>query len=308
MEKPIDWSLLHSFLAIAEEGSLSAAARRTGISQPTLGRHVQTLEGRTGLTLFLRNRNGLALAPEGEALLPAVRDMAQAAARASLAAAGQGDALTGTVRIAASRIVSHYILPDILARLRQTEPGIQIELVPSDETENLLFREADLAIRMYRPTQLDIVATHVTDLPMGVYAARSYLDRVGRPGTRDDLLSLDYVGFDRSDLILRLFRGLGVPRRREDFPVRCDDQIVYWNLVRAGCGAGGMQRLIGDADPAVERLTGIDLPPLPVWLAAPEALRTTLRIRRVWDALADRLGRLGRGRSPHDLDPGAPLG
>lgn len=292
MDKHIDWSLLRSFLAIAQAGSLSAAARATGISQPTLGRHVERLEGQTGLTLFLRGRTGLALTAQGEAMLPAAEAMAEAAARASLAAEGQGNRVSGTVRITASRIVSHHIMPDVIARLRQSEPGIDIELVPSDETENLLFREADIAIRMYRPTQLDIVAAHVTDLPMGVYAARAYLDRAGRPATRDALLALDHVGFDRSDTILRLFRHLGVERRREDFPVRCDDQIVYWNLVRAGCGIGGMQRLVGDADPLVERIPLIDLPPLPVWLAAPDALRTSPRLRLVWDCLAGALRRL----------------
>lgn len=298
MDKSIDWSLLRSFHAIAQAGSLSAAARATGISQPTLGRHVEALEGQTGLTLFLRARMGLTLTTQGEAMLPAAQAMAEAAARASLAAEGQGDRVTGTVRITASRIVSHYILPDMIARLRQAEPGIDVELVPTDDTENLLFREADLAVRMYRPTQLDIITAHVADLSMGVYAARSYLDRAGRPASRDDLLALDYVGFDRSDLILRLFRNLGIDRKREDFPVRCDDQIVYWNLVRAGCGVGGMQRLVGDADASVERLAMIDLPALPVWLAAPEALKTSPRMRRVWDFLADGFKRIALPAPP----------
>jgi DNA-binding transcriptional LysR family regulator len=286
MAESLDWSLLRSFLAIARDGSLSAAARATGVSQPTLGRHVAALEHQTGLTLFTRTRTGLTLTASGQALLPAAEAMAEAAARAALAAGGQSETLAGTVRITASRIVSHHILPDILSRLRQQEPRIEIELVPTDSTENLLFREADIAVRMYRPTQLDVITAHVADLPMGIYAARSYLDRRGRPATPADLLALDFIGFDRSDMILRLFRSLGIERRREDFPVRCDDQIVYWNLVRAGLGIGGMQRLIGDADPAVERITLIDLPPLPVWLTAPEALKTSPRIRRVWDALA----------------------
>jgi DNA-binding transcriptional LysR family regulator len=289
MESPLDWSLLQSFRAIARDGSLSAAARTTGISQPTLGRHVAALEHQTGLTLFTRTRTGLTLTSSGHALLPSAEAMAEAAARAALAVGGRSETLAGTVRITASRIVSHHILPDILSRLRQQEPLIEIELVPTDSTENLLFREADIAVRMYRPTQLDVVTAHVADLAMGIYAARSYLDRRGRPATPGDLLALDFIGFDRSDMILRLFRSLGIERRRGDFPVRCDDQIVYWNLVRAGLGIGGMQRLVGDADPAVERIALTDLPPLPVWLTAPEALRKTPRIRRVWDALADGL-------------------
>ncbi|MCX7889764.1 MAG: LysR family transcriptional regulator [Rhodobacteraceae bacterium] len=283
----LDWSLLRSFLAIARSGSLSAAARRTGISQPTLGRHVAALEAQTGLALFTRARSGLSLTAAGAALVPHAAAMAEAAARLSLAAEGRSAAIAGTVRITASRIVSQFLLPPMLARLRREEPGIEIELVPSDTTENLLFREADIALRMFRPEQLDIVTSHVADLAMGLYAAKDYLDRAGRPETREALLRLDFVGFDRSDAIIRLFRAFGIERRREDFPLRCDDQIVYWNLVRAGLGVGGMQRSIGDAEPLVERIGLLDLPALPVWIAAPAALRSSPRLRRVWDHLAD---------------------
>lgn len=298
MDNLADWSLTRAFLAVAETGSLSAAARRLGLSQPTLGRQIAQLEAALHLTLFTRQPRGLALTEAATALLPHARAMAEAAARLSLAAAGREERLHGTVRITASRIVAHYLLPPILADLRRAEPGIQIELAPSDTTENLLYREADIALRMYRPDQLDMVTSHVTDLPMGLYGARSLLDRCGRPQTLQDLLALDYVGFDRSDLILRMMQRLGMPRRREDFPVRCDDQIVYWNLVRAGLGIGGMQCLVGDADPLVERIAPfVALPALPVWLTAPQALRSTPRIRRVFDHLAQALRRLTPDRS-----------
>lgn len=288
MKADPDWSLLRSFLAVAEAGSLSAAARASGISQPTLGRHVRELETQLAVPLFTRAARGLALTDAGADLLPPARAMREAAVRATLAAAGRSEALSGTVRITASRIVSHYVLPDMLARLRADEPAIEIELLPSDTSENLLFREADIALRMYRPTQGELIAAHVAELPVGLYAAKGYLDRVGRPETTEDLLSMDSVGFLTSDLIVRAMHGLGIERRREDFPLRCDDQVVYWNLVRAGCGVGGMQRLIADRDPAVEHIAPfLSLPPLPVWLTAVGALRHTPRIRRVFDFLAE---------------------
>ena len=138
------------------------------------------------------------------------------------------------------------------------------------------------------PTQLDLVTRHIADLPTAIYAAKSYLDRVGRPRSPEDLMQLDFIGFDRSDLMLRLMASLGFAARREDFPVRCDDQVVYWNLVRAGCGVGATQCGIGDADPLVERCaTFVPLPDLPVWLTVPEPLRHTPRIRRVMDHLAE---------------------
>ena len=283
----LDWTLTRSFLAVAETGSLSAAARRLGLSQPTLGRHVAEMEAALGLPLFTRQPRGLIPTEAAAALLPHARAMAESAARLTLAAAGRDADLSGSVRLTASRIVAHHLLPPILADLRLDEPGIQIDLVASDETENLLYREADIALRMYRPTQDGTFARHLADLPTALYAARSFLDRHGRPETTEALLEMDFVGFDRSDLILRMMAGFGITRNREDFPLRCDDQIVYWNLVRAGLGIGGMQCAIGDADPGVERLAPfLALPPLPLWLTAPEALRQTPRIRRVWDHLA----------------------
>jgi DNA-binding transcriptional LysR family regulator len=303
MDNAPDWTLLRSFLAVAETGSLSGAARVLRQSQPTLGRHIAEIEAALNLTLFTRTARGLALSVAGTALLPHAQAMQAAAQALSLAAAGRDADVSGTVRITASQVIATYVLPVMLADLRVREPLIQIELVPSDATENLLFREADIAVRMYRPTQLDLITRHLVDLPIGLYAAKTYLDRVGRPTTPEAVLALDLIGFDRSDLMLRMLAGLGITRVRTDFPVRCDDQVVYWNLVRAGCGIGGMQCGLGDADPALERVAPfITLPPLPVWLTAPEALRQTPRIRRVFDYLVHAFQAL-----PH-LDPITAIG
>ncbi len=292
MDNP-DWTLFRSFLSVAETGSLSGAARALKLSQPTLGRHIAELEAALGVVLFTRAARGLVLTDAGAAMLPGARQMRDAVAALAMLAAGREQSLTGTVRLTASRVVSHYLLPPILAELRVQEPGIDIELVPSDSTENLLFREADIALRMYRPTQLNVVTRHLGDLPTAIYAAKSYLDRRGRPQGVEELLALDFVGFDRSDLILRLMAGLGIARRREDFALRCDDQVVYWALVRAGCGIGATQCPIGDADPLVERVAPfVPLPALPVWLTAPEALRQNPRVRRVMDHLSGAFKRL----------------
>lgn len=283
----LDWTLYRSFLAVAETGSLSAAARCLRLSQPTLGRHIGELEAALGTQLFTRQARGLSPTDAALALIPAATAMREAAAQLSLLAAGREESLTGTVRLTASRVVSHYLLPPMLARLRRAEPGIQIELVPSDSTENLLFREADIALRMYRPTQNDVVTRHLTDLPMALYGATDFLNFHGRPQSLNDLKDAHLIGLDRSDLMLRMMAALGQPRRREDFPLRCDDQVVYWNLVRSGCGLGATQTVIGDADPLVERVASfLPLPSLPVWLTAAEALRQNPRIRRVMDHLA----------------------
>lgn len=282
-----DWTLIRSFLAVAESGSLSAAARAIGVSQPTLGRHILAIESALQVALFTRTAQGQTLTEAGRALLMPARAMQAAAAELELTAKGHATGIEGTVRITASRVVSHVILPPILARLRAAEPGIQIDLVPSDTTENLLFGEADIALRMYRPTQPDLVARHIGDLPLGLYAATSYLNRKGRPGSLQDLMHLDFIGQDRMDQIIRVMALLGMDVTRSFFPVRCDDPLTYVELVRAGCGLGGILRALGDRDPALERIDLIpDLPSLPVWLTAAPRLRQSPRLRRVWDALA----------------------
>ncbi len=297
MELP-DWSLIQSFLAVAETGSLSAAARVSGHSQPTLGRHIQLLEQTLGASLFDRHARGLNLSDTGERLLPMARQMRATMNQITLTAAGQSQALEGTVRITASVFASHHLLPPILAHIRVIEPEIQLELVPSDATENLLFREADIAVRMYRPGQLDIVTRHIADLGLGIFAASSFLDRAGRPRNIDDVIKHDLVGYDRNDMIVHSMNALGWPISRDDFAVRCDNQATYWELVRAGCGIGFSQLNVGQADPDVEELDlGVRIPPLPVWLAAHQAMRQTPRIRRVWDLLATGLKQATSGGS-----------
>lgn len=286
----LDWSLIRAFLAVAETGSLSAAARALGSSQPTVGRQVREIEAALGVEVFQRHAKGLTLTETGEAMFPAAKKMRDAAGEIALVAAGRDTKPTGTVRITASVIVAHFVLPQILAKLRVDEPGIEIDLVASDSSDNLLFREADIALRMYRPDQLDMVTLHVTDLPLGIYARRDYLDRVGRPETVEDALKLDWVGYDRSDLMLRGMRELGWSVDRSFFATRTDDQAGNWQLIRAGCGIGIVQIATGQSAPEVERLfPDMPLPSLPVWLTAHEAMRRTPRIARVWDALADGL-------------------
>ncbi len=286
----LDWTLVQSFIAVAEEGSLSAAARRLSMTQPSIGRHIKILEEKLGVSMFTRVRRGLELTETGLALLAPAQDMLRASAQLQMVAEGRSERLEGTVRITASEVVAHYHLPNIFSAIRMQEPDIQLELVPSNTTENLLFREADIAIRMYRPTQLDMITRHIGDIPTALYAAKSYIARKGYVTSPEDVFNHDFVGFDRSELIIEVMQTIGLSVDREFFPVRTDDQVVYWELVRSGCGIGAAQRIIADKDPMVERLDiALDLPPLPVWLTAPDILKSSPRIRRVFDLLAEAL-------------------
>lgn len=284
----LDWALLQAFTAVAETGSLSAAARQLGQSQPTLGRQISKTEAALHTALFTRQPRGLVLNEAGAALYPLAQQMQAAARQLALAAAGHSQSLKGTVRITASKVFSHYTLPPILCTIRQTEPDIQLELAPNDSTENLLFHEADIAIRMYRPTQDDVIARLLGHIQTGLFAHKSYLARRGTPQTITDMSQHDFIGFDRNPLIIEAMRAKGIVRTRGDFPLRCDDQATYWELVKAGCGIGATQLRLGqEAAGMVQILPALKLDPLPVWLVAAKALRQTPRIRRVYDLLAN---------------------
>lgn len=284
---PLDWSLVRAFLSVAEHGSLSAAARALGSSQPTLGRQVRAMQDVLGVELFRRRDRGLSLTDAGEGLLPAARAMRQAAHDIELVAAGRGEALEGTVRVTSSVVVATHHLPAIVARLRREEPLIAVEVFASDESSNLHFREADIAVRMYRPTQLDLVTLFLGELRLGLFAAKSYLERRGLPRKPADLLEHDVIGFDSNNALIEGFKAAGYSVTRDFFKVRCDAQGAYWQLVVAGAGIGFTQRSIAQAEPAVVEVPlAIDLPTLPVYLSAHESVRHGPRVRKVWDQLA----------------------
>lgn len=289
----LDWALIQAFLAVAEGGSLSAAARALGASQPTVGRQIKQVEAQLGLDLFRRHAKGLELTEAGSALVTPARAMREAMREIAMYAAGRDAGLAGTVRITASEMVSHHVLPPILAQIRRTAPDVDVELAPSDTTENLLYREADVAVRMYRPAQLDLVARYLGEIELGLYASKSYVAEHGLPDGPEHIRDHALVGYDRSELIIRGMRAAGFDMSREDFKVRCDTQTTYWELVRAGCGIGFGQAMVARSDPDIVKVDlGVPIPGLPVWLTAHEGVRHTPRVRMVWTLLAEGLGRI----------------
>ncbi len=287
-----DWNLIRSFLAVAREGSLSGAARALNTTQPTIGRHINELEVSLDVILFQRGRDGFQLTDKGLALYERAEPMAESAIAFGRLAAGSANKIAGTVRITASEVVSAYVLPAILAELAIAEPDIEIELVGSNVIGNLLARDADIAVRMVRPTQNDLVVRHVADLPLAVCASTGYLERFGRPEVATDLLGHRLIGWDRSDEIIKGFAQFGVIIDRHAFNFRSDNQIVLWEAIKAGLGVGFAQRMLVAREAGVEQiLPDLPLPALPMWLTIHEDLRTSARIRRVLDFLHPALKR-----------------
>ena len=286
----LDWTLLRSFLAVVEGGSLSAAAKAIGATQPTLSRHIRELETALGVILFTRSAQGLDPTKAALGLIDDARAMGAAAEALNLKAQGRSQHLFGTVRITASVIVANLMLPPILASLRQAEPSIQIEIVASDTNQNLLRRDADIAIRMADPTQNALIARKLGETPIGLFATRAYFDRRGRIASKDDLRKHDLIGLDRSEMLIRGFAGYGINLTREEFALRTDDGLLTWNLLLAGGGVGIAQVILARRHSELEQVNaGIDLGALPVWLVMSEEVRSNPRIRRVADFLSAEL-------------------
>jgi DNA-binding transcriptional LysR family regulator len=283
-----DWTLIRSFLAVLEAGSLTAAAQRLGAQQPTLGRHVAELEAQLGGALFERTGRGLAPTALALRIAEAAGDMQRAADVLRTEVLGQQSAATGTVRVTASAVVACWLLPEILRDLQQAEPEIQIELVASNQLSNLLRREADIAVRMVRPEQGSLVARKLLDIGIGCYAHRDYLAQHGEPRTLADILTHRLIGMDQDEVLLRGFAQMGLAATRESFALRTDDQVTYCRLLAAGAGLGFATHYVAAQLPGLVRLLpGLPVPPLPCWLAVHREIRGNRVIRRAYDFLAE---------------------
>ena len=286
-----DWNRARAFLVTAEEGSLSAASRALGIAQPTLGRQVSALEEELGVALFERVGRGLELTPSGTELVEHVKAMGEAASKVSLMATGQSQTLEGNICISTSEVYAGHVMPQIIKALREAAPGITVELVASNELSDLKRREADIAIRTGESSQPDLIAKKVKVASFGLYAASAYLDKLGRPEEPEDLVNHEFIGFAYGpEFIDAIQQFFGVTLTHAHFPVLCYNHLVHWELVKAGLGVGVIGSAVGDRTPGVERLFPNRAPiPAPIWLVAHRELRTSRRVRFVFDFLADAL-------------------
>jgi DNA-binding transcriptional LysR family regulator len=285
MDEP-NWDLYRSLLAVLEHGSLSAAARELGLTQPTMGRHIETLEDRLGQQLFTRSQQGLTPSEAALALKPFAEVLAATSSALVRAAADAKGRVSGTVRISASEMIAVEVLPPIIARLQEENPELEVELSATDAVEDVLNREADVAVRMTEPTQKALVARHVGAIPLGMFAHKRYLDRYGRPTSWDDLPNHRFIGYDRHGAYARSLIKL-VPRAEDaHFTTRADSNVVQFGLVKAGCAIGicqiNLAREIGDLVRLFDDTFEL---PLQTWVVMHEDLKGSPRCRATFDAL-----------------------
>lgn len=287
----MDWNLARAFCATADTGSLSAAARRLGLTQPTLSRQVAALEASLGVTLFERIGKRLAITEAGLGLIEYARSMAAAADAMALAATGRAEDVSGQLCISATDAIAAYVLPEIVDRIRKTAPQISIAVLSTNTLSDLRRREADIAIRHVRPTEPELIGRLITETTAHFYAAKRWVKKYGEPAVVADLARGDLLAFEDAERFSTHLQVEGISLSAENFWITSANSVVIWEMVKRGLGVGMMLREIGERTPDVVRLLP-DLPGIkvPIWLVTHRELRTSLRVRLVFDILAEALG------------------
>ena len=286
----IDWNLTRAFCATADSGSLSAAARKLGLTQPTLSRQVAELEATLGIALFDRLGKRLLLTETGRALLEHARAMAAAADALALAALGKSQEVAGRVTISASDAISAYLLPDIIARIRRQAPQITLVIVASNSISDLRRREADIAIRHVRPTEPELIVRLVHESTAHFYAAQSWIAANGTPNSVAELAEAELIGFEPAERFAEQLSSAGIPLTPDRFRIVSENSVVLWEMVRRGLGIGMMLLEVAERTPGIVRvLPTLPGTPVPVWLVSHRELRTSQRVRLVFETLAEAL-------------------
>lgn len=287
-----DWNRARAFWVTAEEGSLSAAARSLGMTQPTLSRQVSALEDELGVILFERVGQGLNLTPNGVALLEHVKIMGEAANNFSITSFGQSQSMSGKVSIAASEPYAAYILPPMLLKLRALAPNIEIEIIASNQPSNLKRREADIAIRNFRPSEPDLIAKKIRDVPALLYATPTYIASIGNPTDMAGLKDAQFINVDPNFRFMESLIAAGFKLDKSNFTILVENFLVMWEFVKHGLGIGVADMRIGDNEPKViPILPNMPAFEFPIWLVAHRELNNSAKIRFVYDMLAEELAK-----------------
>ncbi len=285
MNDSVDWALARAFLAVARTGSLTAAAERLGSSQPTVSRQLQALEQALGVRLLVRHARGVRLTERARELVGAAEDIDRAMTGFARVAAGARESIAGTVRVAASEIVGTEVLAGRLTELREAHPGVAVELVLDNVPSDLTRGEADIAVRLFRPREAEVIAKLIGSVEVALFASRSYVDRRGTPASMAALFEHDLIGFDSRGPMARAFLTVDPRLTSERFSIRADSLTAQLAAARAGCGIAAIQVPVARRYPELLRIDLTDetfASALPFWLAAHEDVHRAAHVRVVW--------------------------
>jgi DNA-binding transcriptional LysR family regulator len=286
----VSWIWLRSLVAVVNTGSLSAAARATKATQPTIGRHIRALEKQLGETLFDRRPDGLVPTARGTEIYERAAAVDEAITGLTSSIGSLSPVVSGIVRITSSLNFTVELLPGLLSQLLRENPLLQIELIPADEVRNLLRREADLAVRLARPTQPEVIASKVGEVTLGLYAHQDYLARRGTPRTASQFTKHDLIGYQDAAATVGRLAEMGLPINPAQVRIYSENLLTHVAMLRAGCGIGACEVWLADRHPELRRLLPrVEVATWPVWIAAHDDLHRSRRFRLVFDHLSDRL-------------------
>ncbi|RKF19910.1 LysR family transcriptional regulator [Alginatibacterium sediminis] len=286
----LNWEWIRWFIALSEHGSINKAAASLGVSQPTLSRNLATLEHQLELSLFKRSNQGIEISEHGLKLLDAARQMSKGADQILRTVQGSQQDISGTIRISVNEIIAFYVMPRLISEFRRLYPRIQIELVVSNSVSSLSKREADLAIRMFAPTQPDFVAKKLPDLPLSFYASHDYIALNGEPKTPEQLLQHSLIGFDQSTESIEAAARLGWKIKPENFAIRCDNLLVSIQLLLSGAGVLATHKGLAQQYRQIKELEVFkDTLSLEYWLVCHHDVHTNPRIRLLMNYISEQL-------------------
>lgn len=286
-----DWQWWQFFLEIAEHGSLSKAASGLKISQPTLSRHLVAMEKELGHLLFERSSQGLTLTPFAGSLVEEGKVMQSSARRLQRISQGQDKQLQGRVRLSVNEMMAQYYIPILLPKFMQLYPEVFVEVEVTNKASSIDKRDADIAIRMFKPRQLDLIAQYLNELELGLFASKTYLRNNGTPKTVKQLFDEKHclLGFDRDQKFIEGGRQLGFDIKNEQFSFRSDSIALQFELAKQNAGIVATHKNLAIKQGLQLLAIDIKLPSLPIYLVCHRDIHHNPRIRVMMSYLAKNL-------------------
>ncbi len=305
----LDWDDLRFFLAIARHGSLSAAAKELRVTQSTVGRRLATLEVRLGARLLNRTPDGYVPTLAGQSILRQVEALETGVLSIERHVGGRDEELAGTVSVTSMDVLASRVFVPCFAALHREHPEIEVDLLADTTHVSLAMRETDIAVRLTRFEQHDLVVRRIGHLAFGLYASQAYLDRHDGPGFEDGCTGHRLVTHldDRENLPQAGWLAQLAPRAR--VVLRSNSYETQLAAVVAGEGMACLARFQADTDLRLQRLnTPATAPITDIWLAVHGDNRHTPRIRAVLEAMTAAVRGRASSLSPQGeppLDPQA---
>ena len=291
--RKLPWDLIQSFAVVARLGSLSKASSELGISQPTLSRQMVALEHHLGMTLLDRSTQGVKVTSSGAKLLDSCESMQSAADQLSRIASGTAATIEGEVRISANEVIGLYYLPELLTEFGELYPEVTVELEISNQAISLNKRDADVALRMFRPTQPELIARRLPNIGLTFVASKDYLAKHGSINELSDVAEHRIIGFDRDAQVADALEQLQLPFSANDFSLRTDFLPLQIELARQNAGLTITHNfLLNRFTDLYAVLPNLTLPSLEFWLVCHADVQHNRRIRVMMDFLFERLSGL----------------